>query len=378
MHLRTAALVWMTLPVAGLVRAGPLTAQELPLRRDLASIEGPSCAAYEAPPEPEPEARTQAAQLAGTADQAIILADLPRALALLDRAVELDGSAELRYRRARVLEDLGEAGEAAAEYCRVLAAAGGEGGFGDARERMERITGGSPGTVPSAALVAARRGVAAADRGAMDDAVDAFDAAVRQAPRWADAVYNLGVALASTGRTPEAVRELRRYLEIAPSAPDAVAVSRRIGQLEVLAREGLPDPRTALTLGMLFPGLGQFYTGRTELGLAVFGLTAGAVAGGLLVTEIHVRCLVPVEPGRGCPAEHVVDRRTERPYLGPALGLAAGVLVFGAVEALVRAQARGGGDAPVAAASSTPRLVGPAVVAHGARVHLRLLGVLFR
>ena len=150
---------------------------------------------------------------------------------------------------------------------------------------------------------------------------------------------------------------LRRYLEIAPAAPDAVAVSRRIGQLEVLARQNMPDPGTALTLGMLLPGLGQFYTGRTELGLALLGLSGGAVAAGLFVTEVHVRCLVQVEPGRGCPAEHIVDRRTERPYLGPALGLTAGVLVFGAVEALVRA--RDGGGSSAVASSTDPRLVGP-------------------
>lgn len=358
------------------VAAAPLVAQELPFRHEPGSDEAAICRDTSADVlDSGPEARTQAAELASNADQALILGDLERASALLERATELDPlSTELAYRRARVLEDLGQTRAATSAYCRVLVTEGDAGTLEDARNRIRSLT--EAGTeVSDAVRAAAAEAVAAAEAGDLGQAIRTLDDVVRDAPLWSHGAYNRGVALARIGRSSEALRELGRYLELAPTAPDAVAVSRRIGQLEVLlaARDETPSPYTAVTLGMLFPGMGQFYSGRARGGLLVVALTAGTLAGGYFITEVNVRCQIPVEPGESCPEESVASRRNERPHMWPAVGLAAAVVAFGAAEAFIHARLRRNGQGPYG-----ERLSGPSITARGSGVDLNLLSIHFR
>src|SRR6056297_2787855 len=223
--------------------------EELQLKHDLGERPGLDCRPGGSMPEPEAESVMQATELASLSDRALILGDLDRARAVLDRAIELDPrSGELAYRRARVLEDLGENEQAASEYCRAIAAAGGADAYGDARERMESLDPPSM-KIPDGARAQAQTGVAAADSGELLTALDALNAAVEAAPDWAAAAYNRGVVLARLGRNAQSALELRRYLELSPTASDAVEVSRRVGQLEVLvmALNETPSPLTALT-----------------------------------------------------------------------------------------------------------------------------------
>jgi tetratricopeptide (TPR) repeat protein len=327
----------------------PLVAQELPLRYESGDEDAAVCMSAPAVFDPGPEARSQAAELASSADQSVVLGDLERAATLLERATELDpSSAELAYRRGRVLENLGRTQAATSAYCQVLETEGTEGTHEDARDRIRRLSA-SESEVSAPVRAAAARAVAAAGAGNLEEALGTFDDVVRDAPLWADAAYNRGVTLARLGRNTEASRELARYLELAPSAPDAVAVSRRIGQLEIqlAALEDAPSPYAALALGSLFPGMGQFYSGRARGGLFVVALTAGTLAGGFFITEVNVRCQVPVEPGTSCPSESVASRRNERPHLWPAVGLAAAVVAFGAAEAFIHARVRRGGQGPL-------------------------------
>ena len=99
----------------------PAAGQELPLQRDYPGSGPYVCPAPIAPVEPSSEERARAGQLASDANQAMILGDLERAEVLLGQAADLDpSSADFAYRRARVLEDVGQIDNAMLEFCRTL------------------------------------------------------------------------------------------------------------------------------------------------------------------------------------------------------------------------------------------------------------------
>jgi tetratricopeptide (TPR) repeat protein len=61
--------------------------------------------------------------------------------------------------------------------------------------------------------------------------------ALRTAPAWAEGHFNLGLLYGELELYPEAITEMRRYLYLAPNAPDARAVQDRIYEWEAaLAR----------------------------------------------------------------------------------------------------------------------------------------------
>src|SRR5690606_1793344 len=84
----------------------------------------------------------------------------------------------------------------------------------------------------------------------------------------------------------------------------------------------LYDPGQAALLGIIFPGLGEFYTGRKLRGALLLGAAAGAIAFGAMTESVEVQCLsVPVN--NFCPPEEVVGERVTRPYFAPSVGVAA-------------------------------------------------------
>ncbi|HZD06058.1 MAG TPA: tetratricopeptide repeat protein, partial [Longimicrobiales bacterium] len=270
-----------TAPTAG--------AQELPLKREIPGADPFRCPAWSPPEAPDAQERSQATRLGSNAEQAVILGDRERARDLLARATELDPtSSDLAYRHGRILQELGDGRGAVTWYCRSLALEPEANEAADSRARVEQLSSADRPEVPSEALGAFRTGVSAVDAGRLEAAADAFSRAVTVAPEWAEAVYDRGVTLARLGRREEALEALRGYLELRPDAPDAMAVSERIGQLRNVGI--LPSPATALTLGALLPGMGQFYSGRTLGGLTVLSLAAGSVAAALLIEDVHVKC----------------------------------------------------------------------------------------
>ena len=379
-HRRPVCLGLMAL-ACGLVDGAHVAAQELSFLRDHPGAGSARCQDIDSPPTPSAEARAQAAELASTSDQALILGDLARAKALLERAVEIDpASADLAYRRARVLEDLGETPAAVDEYCRALSLAPEGARRTDWRTRLDALAAGQGANVPDEAIVAFEAGLAAADRGAMSTAVTSFERAAARAPQWASAEYNRGAALARQGRDREAATALLRYLELRPDAPDAIAVSQQVARLQSLAVRDGPSPAVAAALGVLVPGMGHFYAGRPRGGLTLLSLAGGAVAAGYFVKEVDVRCLTSVPPGSPCPQGQVVSRTTERPYLAAALGTAAAVGLIGALEAFFDARGRGASATPrrpVSTEARGPTLEGLSVDTRAGRVELSVIRLRF-
>lgn len=376
------ALPLSLLVLAVCLGASSLSAQALPLKRDVpgsASL----CPAMPAAHQPEAEEQRLARQLASTAAQAVILGDLDRARSLLDQATRLDSaSADLAYRHARVLEDLGRGQDAAAEYCRVLAIDSTADGVGDARQRLAGLVSAERSKIPDGAISAFEHGLLHADKGRLERAAASFDSAATQAPEWPEAVYDRGVVSDRLGRPSEASRDLSKYLDLQPGASDALAVSRRIGELQSLALASTPSPDAALFLGMVVPGMGQFYSGNAPGGLAVLALAGGAVAAGFFIKKVDVQCLSDPGAGGTCPQGQVVAETSSRPYLAVSAEAAAAVTLVGAVAAFMSARERRSkarvGSAPGGSTAVGLRLAPPTIQPNGRRVDLSLIRVVFR
>lgn len=69
------------------------------------------------------------------------------------------------------------------------------------------------------------------------DAVREFGKAAELAPDWADAYYNLSVAREGAGQYKEAIQSIKRYIDLAPNAPDVKDAQRKLFELEYLAEK---------------------------------------------------------------------------------------------------------------------------------------------
>jgi len=99
--------------------------------------------------------------------------------------------------------------------------------------------------VPDEAMRHFNRGMAAVEMAVSQDdyqlAVDEFRQALALAPDWAEARYNLGLVQEKAGNYRDAVNSLRRYLQLAPNAPDAAQVRTMADKLEFKADQFLSD-----------------------------------------------------------------------------------------------------------------------------------------
>jgi tetratricopeptide (TPR) repeat protein len=102
-------------------------------------------------------------------------------------------------------------------------------------------------------------------------------------------------------------------------------------------RVGLKSPGSAFALGLVMPGLGEIYAGRSGLGLLALGAAGGAIAAGYLAESVDIRCAT-VPQNDVCPPDDVVSETTDRPYLGAGIAVAAGIGVLAALDAFLAAR----------------------------------------
>lgn len=376
--LRSGVRGWSAAVVAWLAvcAASPLAGQLPQLKTGIAGVESFVCPEPGASPVVSDEDRRQALQLGSTASQALILGEVERARGLLARATALDPSSPaLAYQHGRVLEDLGEPGAAARWYCAALAA-GAEGEeAADARERVDRFAEAQRRQIPEGAREAFAEGIAATEERRLDAAARAFERALAAHADFAEAAFNRAVVLERRGEAGAAAEGYRDYLRLRPGAPDAIGVSERIGQLQAVG-DSAPGAGSALALGLLLPGGGQFHTGRPLGGVAVLALAGGAAAAAFLVSETDVRCLQAVEPGASCPPAQVVGRTTRHPYRTLGIAGAAAIALGGAIEAFLHA--RGLGEVEVAGmGGGAALLLGPSVGSGSRAIDVRFVRVTF-
>lgn len=195
-----------------------------------------------------------------------------------------------------------------------------------------------PPDYPNGAAEALRSGVRQLRARDMTGAVNALAAAVDSAPEWADAYYNRALAYEEQGRTSAARSDFQSYLRLRPGAADRAEVVKHMAALGRTAGE-------AFTRGAIFPGLGQFYTGRPVFGAIVMAGVAGST-----VWALHKQKSVEMHlyPGPFGGTDTVFVNVTKRPHLGVGLAVAGGLWALSALEASLHASnARGGIPLPL-------------------------------
>lgn len=85
---------------------------------------------------------------------------------------------------------------------------------------------------PARAQELTRAGMSALVQGSVGAAADQLREATNAAPRYAPAWRGLGLAYERLGRAADAARAYRRYLDLAPSAPDATEIRTRVERLD--------------------------------------------------------------------------------------------------------------------------------------------------
>ncbi|MGY8779065.1 MAG: tetratricopeptide repeat protein [Longimicrobiales bacterium] len=325
---------------AMMVLSGPLTGQQLGLKRDYPGSGPYECPISSSAQLPTSDEQSRARQLGTDANLALTLGDYERVEDLLSQAIELDPSSpDLAFRLANVLEDLDESEEAILSYCRAIELGVEDLGVGDVRVSIAILWAQVLDDLPSEARDAFANGLRDADLTLYLEAIEDFTLALEFAPGWADPIYNRGVLNELVGNQRQALADFRAYLIVVanPEAADAIAISERIGLLEGAASIETPSPTQALALGAL-PGMGYYYTRQPIPGTITLAAAGGAIAAGFLFKNVRTLCLAETSPGASCPPEDIVNQVTEQPYRWYGIGAAAVITIAGAVDAYLKAK----------------------------------------
>jgi tetratricopeptide (TPR) repeat protein len=197
-----------------------------------------------------------------------------------------------------------------------------------------------PTTYPAAAAEQFRTGVEQLMRRDFPGATRSFSSSISTAPTWADAYYNRALAYEAAGRSEQAISDYEHYLKLRPTASNRAETIERI---DALGR----TPNSALVHGLIFPGLGQFYTRRPALGLVVMGGVAGGTVWALSKKR-SIETRIFLDPFQKPDTDHVVVEK--RPHLAAGIAAAGAVWVLSALEASLHASG-GRSDVPLPTSS---------------------------
>lgn len=297
----------------------------------------PSCQATPAPRPATDVQRRAARDLAQRAQQSAILGDRTAARDQLRQAVGMDpANADFAYQLARAEESAGSSDAAAAQYCRFLTLAPSAPEASEARDRVASLTRTVLTSASDRVYAPFRDGITAYEAGRTAQAEALFSAAIKLQPDWAEAYYNRALTYAARGARELAVGDLQQYLRLRPEAEDRGAVVSRINGLR-----GAPlSPATALTFGIVIPGAGQFYTGRTLFGVATLAAASGALLYAVKSDPVVERYEATGEdPLTGIKYTYPASRSVVgHPHLVPGLAGVGAIALTSAIEAYVYAR----------------------------------------
>lgn len=195
-----------------------------------------------------------------------------------------------------------------------------------------------PVAYPANAADQFRNGVATFAARNVAAAEQALTAAAAAAPSWPDVFYERALVYQAEDRTDQARADFDKYLTLRPTAIDRGAVTARI---DALSR----SPGSAFGHGVLFPGLGQFYTKQPALGVVVLGGTAGGIAWALTKSTTTELKTFTDPFGR---VDTFTVTTTRRKNLAAGIAVAGAVWLAGAIGAAIHAGGARGDPYPPA------------------------------
>ena len=160
-------------------------------------------------------------------------------------------------------------------------------------------------------------------------------------PRDPDLAYQLARANDAAGATADAASEYCRFLALSPDGAEAAEARERVALLAPPARATGPvpvparlSPTRALSLGLVIPGAGQFYTGRPVAGAVAFGAAAAGVACAMTQRTTFTTSEETATDPFGNPSTYTARHPVNtRPCLLPGWAVASSIALAGAIEA---------------------------------------------
>jgi tetratricopeptide (TPR) repeat protein len=322
-----------TFVVAAACVPGILAAQTLSLKRTPPAPTAAACPVFPPPAPPVREQTEEANRLGTVARESALEGDHKSARDLFSQAAQLNPSdPSLAYRLGRENEELGDTTRAVHEYCRYLSIAPKGGEEPGVRGRLTALLAPAVNQQGTTLVAQFESGLKAYDAGDWDASGTAFGNVTHGAPGYAPAYFDRALVRARQHHQGDAIRDFNAYLRLAPAADDRGDVVQRIDQL----RHEMPSAGAAFAFGLL-PGGGQYYTGQYILGVFVTGAAGGGVA--LALTTQTVTKLHHYVDVNGVPYT-APYQATEHKNLAAGIGIAGGVTLLGAIEAVIVANHR--------------------------------------
>lgn len=193
-----------------------------------------------------------------------------------------------------------------------------------------------------------------------------YERAEKLDPSDATTAYALARSYQTAG-DPRALTEYCRFLALAPADPEAADVRQRVASLaaEIAARNAAAaasvrtsgpaqSAGTAFTLGLLFPGLGQYYTHRPGAGVLFTTVAAGALLYATQSRTVTTQTTqTGIDPNGKSYQYQAVLSHNEHPNAAAGIAAAATISLIGAIEAYVHARGAGVDEPPSVAQNRT-------------------------
>lgn len=159
-----------------------------------------------------------------------------------------------------------------------------------------------------------------------------------------------------TADDPRALTEFCRFLSLAPNGPEAADAQQRVVSLsaELAARKAAAraavlaatppaqSAGTAFALGLLIPGMGQYYTHRPGAGFLFTATAAGALFYATQSRTVTTETTQTAIDPNGKPYQYqTVSSHNEHPNAAAGIAAAASIAALGAIEAYVHAKGAG-------------------------------------
>ncbi|MGI8509425.1 MAG: tetratricopeptide repeat protein [Gemmatimonadaceae bacterium] len=182
-----------------------------------------------------------------------------------------------------------------------------------------------------------------------------YERAEKLDPSDATTAYALARSYETAG-DPRALTEYCRFLALAPTDPESADVRQRVASLaaqlaarnaaavaaSVPASSPAQSAGTAFTLGLLFPGLGQYYTHRPGAGVLFTAAATGALLYSTQSRTVTVQTTqTAIDPNGKSYQYQVASTHSEYPNAAAGIAVAASISLIGAIEAYVHARSAG-------------------------------------
>lgn len=197
--------------------------------------------------------------------------------AFVQAAKRSPNNAQLAYYLGREYETLNANNDAVREYCRYLRLSPSARDADEVQGRIVRLTPRSQLAQVDEARANFSSAVALLERRQYVAADSMLGSILTRLPNSPEPYYNRGLARAARGERTLAMQDFAKYIDLAGNPSDRNAINAAIARIQ----DRIFSETSALSSGLVIPGLGQMSTGRPLYGVGVLGVVAGVLIWGM-------------------------------------------------------------------------------------------------